>query len=384
MKPAWAFVLPWQLTEQGGVNRVVLELMRECAASGVYRPLLIENIWECAEPETCERLGFEAVRVRLRGPFTQPHILRSAAAFAVKSRAARRLTADLVRRFEIAVLNPHFVEQTAWSLLGAGARTVLSFHGSDIRNGARGGWAARVAFRKMLRSADAVVACSRGLLGEVEELAGTLRHARVIYNGARAPVMAGPPAAERGPGAVVVSVGRFEHRKGHDVLLRAFALVAGRDATVELWIVGGTGDALESTRALLEELGLAGRVRLLVDIPYASVAPTMAQADVFVMSSRWIKGQMGEGFPLAILEAGALGLPVVSTRCCGAEEIITNGVTGLLAELDDAVSLAAAIERGLRDRQSAVKWGAALRARVEREFRWSGAWAEYMAADERR
>jgi glycosyltransferase involved in cell wall biosynthesis len=67
----------------------------------------------------------------------------------------------------------------------------------------------------------------------------------------------------------------------------------------------------------------------------------------------WVRGKIGEGFPVAILEAGAAGKPVVTTRTCGAEEIIEDGVTGRLVPLGNAKALAEAIDELLENRERA-------------------------------
>jgi phosphatidylinositol alpha-1,6-mannosyltransferase len=86
---------------------------------------------------------------------------------------------------------------------------------------------------------------------------------------------------------------------------------------------------------------------------------------------------MGEGLPIAILEAGALGLSVVTTRCCGAEEVIEEGESGLLVKLGDEAALADGIVNLLADRKRALEMGAALRRRVMSDFQWHRAWGSY-------
>jgi glycosyltransferase involved in cell wall biosynthesis len=173
----------------------------------------------------------------------------------------------------------------------------------------------------------------------------------------------------------VVTVGRFEERKGHDMLLGAFEKLLVRRPQARLWMIGGEGRDLESTRARAAALG--DRVSFFVNIPHAQVIPTLAEAHVFAFSSRWRKGEMGEGLPIAVLEAGALGLPVVTTRCCGAEEVIEDGKSGLLVKLEDEAALAEGMEKLLADRRGALQMGAALQQRVMNEFQWGRAWRSY-------
>ena len=366
----WAFFLPWALTDRGGVNQVVLHLLAECD----YQPLLVEGDWE-AQGET-RRFGYPTVRERVRDPLAGGFIRYLVRLSDTVGRLWR-----LVRKHGVTVVNAHFpgTEVISFLLLRrlCGFKLILSFHGSDIREalGSRG--LKRAAFRWMLRRSDAVVACSRGLLGEIEMLEPRMRKAAVVPNGVD-PV--GPPKTlpiqEREDGTeLIVTVGRFEERKGHDVLLASFGKVLKCRPRARLWMIGGQGKELDTTRRLAAEFG--DRVTVFVDVPHSQVMATVAQADVFAFASRWRKGEMGEGLPIAVLEAGVLGLPVVSTRCCGAEEVIDDGKSGVLVQLEDADALAAGILGLLEDRTRAKQMGAALQQKILKDFQWRQAWRLY-------
>ena len=386
-KPAWAFVLPWELTNQGGVNQVVLRLMHEVRHSSRFRPLLLESHWDSREPKEDSHMGFPRVRVRVPSVLgSSSSMLLSGLRYALRWPAEIAVLRRLVLRHRIAVVNPHFPGLNAWPWIdlmraqGGPEKLILSFHGSDIRSMFQQGWPRRMFYRRLLRGASAVIGCSRGLLEEIRMFEPSLQNGTAVLNGVTgARGDGGEAALRRARGPLLVSVGRFEYRKGHDVLLGALVGLLPRYPEAELWIIGGVGDELERTQRLIESRQLSRHVTLLVGIDQAKVAPTIRQADVFVMSSRWVKGQLGEGLPLAILEAGSEGLPVVSTRCCGADEVIEDNKTGLLTPLDDAAELAKAIDKVLADPPLGNRLGQALRERVEREFTWARAWREYEA-----
>jgi glycosyltransferase involved in cell wall biosynthesis len=139
----------------------------------------------------------------------------------------------------------------------------------------------------------------------------------------------------------VVSFGRLGPQKGFDVLLRAFAAVSPAHPDWELAIFGA-GPDLESLRALAGDLGLQGRIRFpgRVKDPHA----VMRCAGLYVLSSRF------EGFPNALCEAMACGMPVIATDCpTGPREIITDGVDGLLVPNEDAAAMASAMDRLMGD-----------------------------------
>ena len=352
----------------------MLHLLKECN----YRPLLVEGVWDY-QGET-DRYGYPAVQEKVRDP-----IAGGLFRYALRAGDTIRRLARLCRSHHIKVINAHFpgTEVITFLLLRrwCGFKVILSFHGSDIRDGLRSTGLKRAACRWMLRTADAVVPCSHGLLEEIRMLEPRLRKVVVIQNGIDPLPAEGEPAIRREDGTeVVVTVGRFEERKGHDILLAAFRRVLERRPKARLWILGGEGPALESTRAQAAELG--DRVSVLVNVPHGQIAATLRQADVFAFSSRWRKGEMGEGLAIALLEAGSLGLPVVTTRCCGAEEAVEDGVTGLLVNLEDEAALARGMEDLLEDGEKRQRMGAALRERVLRDFRWDRAWKQYREAAE--
>ncbi len=144
------------------------------------------------------------------------------------------------------------------------------------------------------------------------------------------------PTAKR----MVLGVGRLEHEKGFDRLINAFAKLAPKYPDWHLRIVG-EGSRRQELQRLVEAARLQGRIEL----PgwQRPIWPSYADADLFVLPSRY------EGFPSALLEAMASGLPVVAVDCeSGPRAIIRSGVDGLLIENNDA-SLAGAMDRCMGD-----------------------------------
>lgn len=159
------------------------------------------------------------------------------------------------------------------------------------------------------------------------------------------PAPAKPPAT---PQVKIVALGRLSREKGFDLLIEAFASVACEwpEWSLEIWGEGPERSALEK---LVMEAGISGRVRL----PGSTQAPlsVLRAASLFVLPSRV------EGFPNALLEAMAAGLPVLAADCrSGPGEIVRDGVDGLLVAPGDAAALAEGIRRLLGD--------SALRARL--------------------
>lgn len=130
----------------------------------------------------------------------------------------------------------------------------------------------------------------------------------------------------------VVTIGRYAYQKGYDLLLQAWAEVEKHypDWSLDIY---GMGDQT-SYRQLMSDLGIDAR-RCRLNGPVEDVVKTYTDSSVFVLSSRF------EGFGLVLVEAMACGLPVVSFDCpAGPDEIITDGVDGLLVPSGDMHALA--------------------------------------------
>lgn len=137
---------------------------------------------------------------------------------------------------------------------------------------------------------------------------------------------------------VIIGVGRLEPQKDFTTLIRAFALLRKR-LPIRLLILG-EGSERAPLASLVTELGLDDDVSMpgFVANPYAFVS----RSAVFVLSSRW------EGFGNVIVEAMALGTPVVSTDCpAGPREILDDGRFGRLVPIADSQAMADAIEATL-------------------------------------
>ncbi|MFC4035462.1 glycosyltransferase family 4 protein [Streptomyces polygonati] len=157
---------------------------------------------------------------------------------------------------------------------------------------------------------------------------------------------------------VVASVGRLSHQKGIDMLLDAWAEAAPRVPGWRLRITGA-GELEGSLKRQCAELGLDDSVEWAGQT--ADVPGALRAASVFVQSSR------GEGFPLALLEAMACGLPCVAFDCApGVHEIIEDGVDGLLARPGNTSELARQLVRLMNDGEERDRMGELARRSVQR------------------
>lgn len=162
---------------------------------------------------------------------------------------------------------------------------------------------------------------------------------------------------------VILCLGTIEPRKAQTQLVHAFAQIAGHHPRARLRLVGSRPDPhTEATRAAVSLHGLEDRVQIDPVVPDAR--PCYATADVLVSASDL------ESTPRSILEAMALGLPVLSTDVFGVPELITDGESGWLCPPRDVDALAAALDRVLTmngTERSAV--AARARTLVETQYR---------------
>ncbi len=171
----------------------------------------------------------------------------------------------------------------------------------------------------------------------------------------------GRPAPPRPEGAFLVLVpATLATRKGQDVLLRAIDLLRARSsAPLHVWLAGD-GPARRSLAARARRLGIAGQVHFLG--VRRDVFALMRAADAVVLPSRC------EGHPLALLEALALGRPVLATSVGGVPEIVRAERTGLLVRAQDPAALAAALARLRRDAGLRARLGAEAARDVRARF----------------
>lgn len=165
---------------------------------------------------------------------------------------------------------------------------------------------------------------------------------------------------------VVGFVGRIARDKGLDTLLRAF-LVLAPSRNVRLLVVGGVED--EELAAQVRALG--DRVVMTGDVD--NVPHHLLAMDVLCLPTK------REGFPNVVLEAGAMGLPVVTTRATGAVDSVIDGETGLLVDVDDHQGLAHALEKLHADPSAARAMGECALERVVRDFTPESVWQGVLA-----
>lgn len=217
-----------------------------------------------------------------------------------------------------------------------------------------------IAYRLMAGAPDAVFAVSEQVRRHCIEV-DRIDSARVqtIYNGINLADwnIASKPA--KAPGELLVTtIGNIRRVKGHDIFIKAAALIVPRFPKASFSIAGDVleADYFLELQTLVRDLDLSDHFHFVGGI--TNLGEHLSMADIFVLPSR------SEGFSNAIVEAMAAALPVVATSVGGNAEAVEDGVTGLLVPLEDPVALSEAITRLLSDPSQARAMGLAGKARA--------------------
>jgi len=264
----------------------------------------------------------------------------------------KRLLTDL----EPDLIHAHDIGPNLWAVVKAAspAPIITTMHIGIQTTGA--GSVASMA--EMLRASSWVTGVSATAVAEVLAVEPSLTNrASVIGNGIALP----PPTSGRTVSGRILCVGRLVPQKGFDLVLRALALVEASWPGAHV-VFAGDGSERSMLESLTADLGLTDRVSFLGPVAHADVAGLLAEAQIVALPSRW------EGQPIAALEAGAAGRPLISTAVDGLAAVVVDGVTGVIVPPDDVGALAIALSRLLADPVLCDALGASARAHIGAEF----------------
>jgi glycosyltransferase involved in cell wall biosynthesis len=255
--------------------------------------------------------------------------------------------------------------------VAAGVPLVAHFHGYDA---SQTDLLRRLAepYRLLFRDAAAVVAVSRAMRDRLVGLGAAPERTHWIPCGVDPAAFSGADPASAPP--VFLAVGRFTAKKAPQLTLRAFAEVAQQCPEARLRMVG-FGPLLSGCRELAQALAVGDAVTFLGAQPPEVVRAEMRASRCFVQHSVVAPDGDSEGTPVSVMEAGASGLPAVSTRHGGIPDVVVEGETGLLVEESDVAGMAERMLRLAREPGLAAALGAAARRRVAAGFSLDGSLA---------
>lgn len=165
----------------------------------------------------------------------------------------------------------------------------------------------------------------------------------------------------------ILSVGRLVEKKGYDDLLKALKILYLDNFPFEFFHVGD-GELSETIKKMAGELGLSGKIHFLGTLTQEDLLPIYRRSHAFVLASKVASNGDRDGLPNVILEAMAIGVPVVSTNVSAIPEAVQHEKTGLLVPQRNPYELAKAIRTILTDTERARKMAFEARRTVEEKF----------------
>lgn len=376
-------VLPWHVRHTGGVDEVVKSLLQHLAASGEFNAVLLVTSLDCDATWDAAQ-SYSTLYELVPGPLEPPSRLRSLLSFLYRLPSRLLRLRKLLQEIRVGVVNPHYphLGMLHFSVLRAlglfNGGIVLSFHLSDAHeaNSTRG--LERWLWRWLLSSADLIVTPTDDLYDPLLRVAPEIRPKLVtINNGVDFALCSSrpqdfdrfPPELTGKP--VVLSIGNLDQRKGHDVVMRALVEVRRERPAAGLVVLGAARPYLRDLERLRTDLGLDGAVFFFENVPHEMLPCYLSRASLFALATQ------RETFCLALLEAGAAGLPIVSTQAPGVIEVIEDKVTGRLVPIGDVDALAKAILVVLDNPKEAEQRAARFRQEIHNRLTWDHHYQKY-------
>ncbi|MBC7702512.1 MAG: glycosyltransferase family 4 protein, partial [Rhodoferax sp.] len=374
-------VLPWSPDLPAGVSVVTSRLCKEFTTRHLNPDIIVAD-WSARE--LCGGSdGYWRFRFAVLGELTAAALVRAATQLPLRLWR----TFKVLRNHRVCAVNFHYVGLDA---LGVAmlkrlclyrGKLVLSFHGTDVR--APHSNLERRLWRFLLASADAITACSASLAATLTATHGDVcRGTMVIHNGVDTHLFRPRGGANldgtiRVPARYLVSVGSYIPLKGHRTMLEAFARIAEDHPDLHLLIIGQDGPERARLAVFAESVGLGTRVDCRIDLLPEAVASIVGNAVASVQPS------LAESFGMAVIEAGACGIPVIASAVGGHLELLIDKETGFLFGAGDVDHCAEVLRCVLFDSDAALAVARKFQHVVVDRYTWSACAELYAVASGR-
>lgn len=375
----WLFVLPWSPEAIGGVSIVVVELCKAINRNNQYKPYILVEDWSAKRPIITEKNDYIEIKYRLRNYSSE--FGRKRLSFILHYAHTFFTLFKIVKKYNIQIINPHYPSLSIMNLLllkllKKQIHYILSFHGGDLSDIINKKHEFK-AWHFVFQYVDRVISCSRGLSDRlIAVFPGVSAKSEYIHNGISSHFFL--PAYERVksinyklPSKFILSVGTFEYKKGQDILIKAFAVIAEKFQDISLVLVGRTAYELVNYKQLAKKLFLEDKICFYENIPPEEMLYFYSKADLYVSSSR------EEPFGMVMLEAGALHVPVIASKTIGGLEIIAHNVDGKLVKINDVIELTEQITELLNDSQQSEFIASNLYKKAKYQFTWDKTLTKY-------
>ena len=329
-------------------------------------------------PDYFWRFFFSFISANVRLWWNRPGIYWQAFCFAFW-RSVRQRSSSTIKRFaqaaylvqkslpgtEVAHFHAHFSHgpTTVAYFAGwlTGMRYSFSAHAKDIY------LQEHDFLREKIRRAQFVVTCTEFNRDYLARVGGKEAPVFCVYHGNDLQLFKSEQTKPSNQQPVILSAGRFVPKKGFPALVQALQQVRQAGWHFHCYIIGG-GPMKNELEKLVFAAGLRDCVTLLQQMSQTELLSYYRQADIFALACEVQNDGDRDGIPNVLVEAMAMGIPVVSTAISGIPELVENGVSGLLVPEKNPLALAEAIKTLLLHPEMARHLGAAGRAKVERDF----------------
>lgn len=382
-KPSALIEIPWLPEYHGGVNVVVLTLLKHLSRNNDFDPVLLVNDWDAREPEQSEFRGYQTVKLNLVGP---QRGLKSILSFVRRMPKLLRQLQDMIKDRNVRLIDVHYPTTDALGFailkkLGRySGKFFLSFHGTDVLTYKSSSFLERCFQNFIISQSDRLIVCSDQLGTELRSAVPEKYREKIITirNGVDHEAFLHDDF--RQPGFLdqleqrdyILCVAKYTPNKGLKTLITAFSRVAPAHPDLYLTLVGASTPYIDELRALVQDLDIADRVTFFEDVEHANLPSFYLNARMLVLPS------FREGAPLVLLEAALCKLPVIATRVGGIPELIKHDQSGLLFPSGDDNALTEALERVLDDEAVAQRLATQLHEHVMQEMTWQSRYNKYI------
>ncbi len=299
-------------------------------------------------------------------------LLQSGQPLAVSKQFMRAgFVADFCRRERVTSIHAHFANTPAAVAWLASAMSGIPFsfttHAKDLY------LTAPAVMRKRAQAASFIATCTRYNVDHLTSILPECDHkkVRLVYHGIDldrfAPRQSAETSKTRGRAPLILSVGRLVPKKGLDDLVAACQILHDQGIRFRCAIVG-EGPLRPSLESDIARRGLLGLVSLMGAMTHSDLIAFYGEADIFALPPRIIANGDRDGIPNVIVEAMAIGVPVVTTSVSGIPELVENDVTGLLVPSESPQALATALRQLLGSPQTGLRLARNARLRIEQNF----------------
>ena len=374
--------VPWELNQIGGVTQVVTNLSKAVHDNFTdLQPIIMIPKWSNILPQITNEQSVTSIRQQLRSPgsenenkvFTWLKFILWFPVFFVS-------ILYLKYKFNIKAINIHYPVVTFYGLYLAAKllriNIITSLHGADVTTFHSMDKRMRKYFLAMLGMTNKYVCCSEGFLSTAKNTFSFLNeeNSTYIHNGIDIESLANPLPASlvKEHSNYILTLGTFEHKKGHDVLIKAFKLLSNQHSETKLIIAGRDAPTRIATEKLIFELGLNDKIIIKTNLSHEHAMNLLENCRVFVLPSRV------EPFGIVLLEAGFFSKPVIASKVGGIPEIISDEVNGLLVESENPELLSEKIQSVLNNKEYSSKLSKELNHNVIETFTWQNAANKYV------